>query len=93
MIYRVFFSWIGEDLSVYDEDKDLREVDIPVIKNMVKGYAAYVISHLCPSLQNVVLILRYGSLYSDETRPWNKKTFTDHFKLEGLGPTVCNFLC
>jgi hypothetical protein len=40
-----FISWLGEDLSVYDEDKDLREVDIPVIKNMVKGYAAYVISY------------------------------------------------
>jgi long-chain alkane monooxygenase len=38
-----FFRWLGEDLSVYDEDKDLREVDIPAIKNMVKGYAAYVI--------------------------------------------------
>ncbi|KIM77132.1 hypothetical protein PILCRDRAFT_12306 [Piloderma croceum F 1598] len=63
----LFGGWLGEDLSVYDEDKDLREVDIPAIKNMVKGYAA---------------------LYSDEKRPWNRKTFTDHFKLEGLGPTV-----
>jgi len=43
MIYNGFFRWLGEDLSVYDEDKDLREVDIPTIKNMVKGYAAFVI--------------------------------------------------
>jgi hypothetical protein len=41
--YDDFFRWLGEDLSVYDEDKDLREADIPVIKNMVKGYAASVI--------------------------------------------------
>lgn len=27
-------------------------------------------------------------LYKDEKRVWNKKTFTDYFKLEGLGPTV-----
>jgi hypothetical protein len=38
-----------------------------------------------------VLIFCYGRLYTDETRPWNRETFTDHFKLEGLGPTVCSF--
>jgi len=63
----LFGGWLGEDLSVYDENTDLREVANPAIKNIVKGYAA---------------------LYTDETRPWNRETFTDHFKLEGLGPTV-----
>ncbi|KAF7981356.1 hypothetical protein HWV62_33815 [Athelia sp. TMB] len=63
----LFGGWLGEDLSVYSDDQDLREVENPAVKNIVKGYAA---------------------MHSEETRVWNRQTFTDHFKLEGLGPTV-----
>lgn len=34
--------WLGEDLSIYADDQDLRDVENPAIRNIVKGYAAFV---------------------------------------------------
>lgn len=36
------FRWLGEDLSIYSAEQDLRLVDNPAVKNIVKGYAAFV---------------------------------------------------
>jgi hypothetical protein len=67
MIYNDFFRWLGEDLSVYDDDQDLREVDIPVIKNMVKGYAASVIGLFYLPLNDRAYISLWQALFRRET--------------------------
>jgi hypothetical protein len=77
--------WLGEDLSVYSNDQDLREVDNVAIRNIVKGYAAFVVFPFIFKIPSNDVKFR---LYNDEKRVWNRETFTDHFKLEGLGPTV-----